>query len=292
MTKKLLVADDSITIQKVVNLTFAGEDVLIEAVSTGDEAVEKARIMKPDVVLADVFMPGRNGYEVCASIKNDPELAGTPVVLLVGTFEPFDEAEAARVKCDGSLTKPFDTSELIEMVRSLAERKQKPVEVGSPPDAAAETPAAAAAASSPNADTLVSSRAKESFLGPGRILDIFDTGLLASLETDAGEPVEEEAAAPPEPASAPPPPTVEAEGEAKSRPSTAPQVIPFPAGRPSGDATSGVELPDELVNIVVDRVLQRMSPDVIREVAWEVVPELAEIIIRQILTEKGIPSKE
>ncbi len=119
MAKKLLVADDSVTIQKVVQLTFAGEDVAIEAVSSGDQAVEKARALRPDMMLADVYMPGLNGYEVCSSIKADAELAGTPVVLLVGTFEPFDEAEAARVRSDGHLTKPFDTSELIQLVRSL-----------------------------------------------------------------------------------------------------------------------------------------------------------------------------
>lgn len=119
MPKKLLVADDSVTIQKVISLAFAGEDVVIESVANGDQAIHKAKEIKPDIVLADVFMPGRNGYEVCARIKEDPELSKIPVVLLVGTFEPFDETEASRAKCDAYLTKPFDTSELLQVVHSL-----------------------------------------------------------------------------------------------------------------------------------------------------------------------------
>src|SRR5437867_31272 len=91
MPKKLLVADDSVTIHKVVTLTFADEDVVIETATDGAKAIESAKRIKPDFVLADVFMPGRNGYEVCESLKSDPELAGVPVILMVGTFEAFDE---------------------------------------------------------------------------------------------------------------------------------------------------------------------------------------------------------
>ena len=119
MTLKLLVADDSVTIQKIINLAFNAEDAVVESVSSGDAAMDAVRVFKPDVILADVFMPGCNGYEVCERIKRDPELQNIPVILLVGTFEPFDEPEASRVRCDAHLSKPFDTSELIETVRSL-----------------------------------------------------------------------------------------------------------------------------------------------------------------------------
>ena len=124
MTLKIFVADDSTTTQKVVGLAFSGEDVTIEAVSDGDAALDSIRKFRPDVVLADVVMPGCNGYEVCASIKENPEIAAIPVILLVGAFEPFDESEAARVKSDGCLTKPFDTSELTQMIRSLVSKPQ------------------------------------------------------------------------------------------------------------------------------------------------------------------------
>src|SRR5262249_49597419 len=74
---------------------------------------------RPALVLADIFMPGKNGYEVCDYIKNEPSLSAIPVILLVGAFEPFDSNEASRVKADGHLTKPFEIKVLISAVNSL-----------------------------------------------------------------------------------------------------------------------------------------------------------------------------
>src|SRR6185437_2572876 len=92
MPHKLLLADDSVTIQRVIELTFADEDVQVIAVSNGQEAIERAQRERPDIVLADVGMPERNGYEVAAFIKGQPSLKDIPVVLLTGAFEPVDEA--------------------------------------------------------------------------------------------------------------------------------------------------------------------------------------------------------
>jgi CheY-like chemotaxis protein len=107
--RKLLLADDSITIQKVVTLTFSDEGVEVETVSDGHEAIEKLKQSTPDIVLADAVMPRVNGYEVCEYIKQDPKLKHIPVMLLVGSFEPFDEAEARRVGADDYVTKPFQS---------------------------------------------------------------------------------------------------------------------------------------------------------------------------------------
>ncbi|MGH9428838.1 MAG: response regulator [Terriglobia bacterium] len=115
----ILLADDSITIQKIVNLTFSGEGIDVVTVGNGEAAVKKILEIRPALVLADIFMPGKNGYEVCDYIKNDPSLNATPVILLVGAFEPFDSNEAARVKADGHLTKPFEIKVLISAVNSL-----------------------------------------------------------------------------------------------------------------------------------------------------------------------------
>jgi CheY-like chemotaxis protein len=121
MSKKILLADDSVTIQKVISITFASEDYDLVTVSDGDEAVEKARELRPDLVMADVAMPGRNGYEVCEAIKNDPGLGNIPVILLAGTFEPLNDEEASRVKADDSIVKPFESQELLEKVSGLLE---------------------------------------------------------------------------------------------------------------------------------------------------------------------------
>ncbi|MHC4181478.1 MAG: response regulator, partial [Planctomycetota bacterium] len=116
MPKTLLLADDSVTIQKVVGISFANEDVTLLTVDNGDDAVARVREARPDIILADVVMPGMNGYEVCEAIKSDPELSHTPVLLLTGTFEAFDEERAAQVGADGHTTKPFDAQSLVDQV--------------------------------------------------------------------------------------------------------------------------------------------------------------------------------
>src|SRR5215813_1449472 len=119
MASRILLADDSITIQKVVNLTFADEGIEVVAVSSGDMAERRLPEVSPDLVLADIFMPGKNGYELCEAIKENSQIRHVPVVLLVGAFEPFDQAEANRVKADAHLTKPFESRTLVETVRRL-----------------------------------------------------------------------------------------------------------------------------------------------------------------------------
>ena len=119
MKKKLLLADDSVTIQKVVQITFSHDDYDLTVVDNGDMAYEKARAQRPDLILADVFMPGKNGYELCAAVKNDPTLAMVPFLLLTGTFEPFDEAKARSVGADRWIAKPFESQALIACVEEL-----------------------------------------------------------------------------------------------------------------------------------------------------------------------------
>jgi CheY-like chemotaxis protein len=118
--RKLLLADDSVTIQKVIDLTFADEGVRVFAFNNGQEAIEHLEEVAPDIVLADVFMPKRTGYEVCEYVKENEKLKHIPVMLLVGSFEPFDETEARRVGADDILTKPFQSiRRLIDRVGAL-----------------------------------------------------------------------------------------------------------------------------------------------------------------------------
>jgi len=128
--RKLLLADDSITIQKVVALTFADEGVEVVTVSDGNEAVEKLEELAPDIILADIFMPTMSGYEVCEYVKQNAKLKHIPVMLLVGSFEPLDEAEARRVGADDILTKPFRSiRRLIDKVGELVGSKPPADEV-------------------------------------------------------------------------------------------------------------------------------------------------------------------
>ncbi|MDP7431314.1 MAG: response regulator [Myxococcota bacterium] len=122
MGKKLLLADDSVTIQKVVGISFASEDVELLIVDNGNDAVERTRAIRPDVVLADVVMPGLNGYEVCEALQADPDLRHIPVLLLTGTFESFDEKRAARCGAAGHVAKPFEAQALVDRVRALLAR--------------------------------------------------------------------------------------------------------------------------------------------------------------------------
>ena len=119
MPYTLLLADDSVTIQRVIELTFADEDVTVVAVSDGDQAIARLESSPPDIVLADIGMPGRNGYEVAKYVKQSLTLSHIPVVLLTGAFEPVDQARATEAGCDGVLAKPFEPQLVISRVKDL-----------------------------------------------------------------------------------------------------------------------------------------------------------------------------
>ncbi|MCA1797437.1 MAG: response regulator [Geobacteraceae bacterium] len=129
MGKRLLLADDSVTIQKVVEITFADKDYELDLASNGDEALQKAQNLRPDLILADVFMPGLDGYQLCEQIKNMSEMAAVPVLLLAGTFEPFDEERAGQVGAAGWISKPFASQALVDKVEQVlaevAEQEQE-----------------------------------------------------------------------------------------------------------------------------------------------------------------------
>ncbi|MBM3818380.1 MAG: response regulator, partial [Acidimicrobiia bacterium] len=117
MTHKLLLADDSITIQRVVELTFADQGVEVLAVGDGEAAIARIPVDQPDIVLADIGMPKRSGYDVAAFVKSHPDFRHIPVLLLAGAFEPVDEKRAEQVGCNGVLVKPFEPQHVISRVR-------------------------------------------------------------------------------------------------------------------------------------------------------------------------------
>ena len=118
MAYRLLLADDSITIQKVVELVLAEEDFQIKSVSNGEDAINLLDSFKPDIVLADIEMPKVNGYNLCEKIKKNPSTSHVPVILLAGAFEPIDEDLARQVGADDSVIKPFESQELISKINA------------------------------------------------------------------------------------------------------------------------------------------------------------------------------
>jgi CheY-like chemotaxis protein len=119
MGYRLLLADDSITIQKVVELVLTPEDFQIKAFNDGEEAMDKVATYKPHIILADIDMPKLTGYQLCERVKNNPATAHIPVILLAGAFEPFDEEQAKSVGADDFIIKPFESQELISKVKAL-----------------------------------------------------------------------------------------------------------------------------------------------------------------------------
>lgn len=121
MSIKLLLADDSITIQKVLGIIFGGEEYSLTVVDNGKAAVEKACEICPDVLLIDALMPGMSGYEVCEAVRDTPALASKPILILTGSFEPFDEERAKKCGADDFLAKPFESQQIINKVIELVE---------------------------------------------------------------------------------------------------------------------------------------------------------------------------
>lgn len=120
---RVLIADDNSSVQNNARDVLKGQGIEVVTVSNGDHAVQKLADTQPDLVLADIFMPGYNGYEVCQFIKNDERFAHIPVILLYGKFDPLDDREVKRVQADDVLQKPFKPPDpLIAKVKSALEK--------------------------------------------------------------------------------------------------------------------------------------------------------------------------
>lgn len=332
MSKTLLLADDSVTIQRVIELTFADEDIRVVAVSDGDQAIARIDSDPPDIVLVDVGMPGRNGYEVAEHIRRTPELEHIPVLLLTGAFEPVDQVKAAEAGCDGVLAKPFEPQQVIARVKELLARPRRERRPALPPMAVAEAP--------PRHDRTPASEAAR--------LDSYFAQLDAAFATLAeGRPAEPPSGgaaaesllsidwfggtstpAPPEA-----PPTISSHAElVEARPSatsgrpeavegraqgpaTAPELEAFdvsqpaplpslsdafaailaaeqhepmpptapvwPASPSSAPQSTGGGLPDEAMEDITRRVLERLSDRVVRETVADLVSGIAERLVKE-----------
>lgn len=117
--RKVLVVEDSQTMRKVVELTLA-EAFAVSSVENGASALSAARDFGPDVVIADLSLEDKDGYEICRELRQDDSLKSVPVILLHSASTPYDAAKAAEVQANDELAKPFATQDLIDKVTSLA----------------------------------------------------------------------------------------------------------------------------------------------------------------------------
>lgn len=306
MPHQLLLADDSVTIQRVIKLTFADEDVQVVTVGDGDQALEAIGKQPPDIVLADVAMPGRSGYDVAQHIRTSPHLAHIPVLLLTGAFEPVDEARASAVGCDGVLAKPFEPDLVVSRVKELLTK----------PRPAAEKPYAAARV----AETVVGAKAVASDVsGPpahstdvdayfNRLDEAFATLTLdqrsavpAPAQPQPADPVAAFAWASVTPT---PKPAVSAAASAASlslddvfaslvvapKSAPAPASVPSPAPAPmpvpqasvapvAPEAPPAATLTDEQLEHIVNRVLERLTTRLGNPA--EIVANVAERVVRE-----------
>jgi len=298
MARKLLLADDSITIQKVVELVLAEEDFEIKSVSNGEDALKILPDFNPDIVLADIEMPKVNGYQLCDRIKKNPETSHVPVILLAGAFEPIDEELSLEVAADDSVIKPFESQELISKINAaLTLSAAASDEYGVPVEAEMETEAEALAEADADVFELVEETAGE----PAEAVATADEDLWSMEEVPdavaegtevAEEAVAEEAFALPEEiraAEADVIPVEEAVGRREPR-----EVVMGEVSAPSKE-----EMMAAFERAVNDRVTAFLSSVDIREtiltslmpamkesverVLWEVAPELAEKMLKEIL---------
>lgn len=116
MAKRIVIADDSATIQRAFAMTFGAEDVTLVAARSAEEGLALTRQLQPELVIADGMMPGRSGYDLCAQIKADPSLSSTAVYVLASAQQPYDESRGRQSGADGHFLKPFDTTAIIEKV--------------------------------------------------------------------------------------------------------------------------------------------------------------------------------
>ena len=263
---RLLLADDSASVQRIIELTFVDENIDVVAVGGGRAAIEDIKRQPPDIVLADTRMPDGDGYEVADFVRTNPELSRIPVVLLTGAFDPVDSVRAQEVASRGVLVKPFEAQQVIGTVRDLlgAAGSSPASAVPAPPLATAAPPAAGAFQAS---------------AGPAAPIEQWPQASAGVPRAPVPPPVETDVAFPA------PGPVLVAEGsvlaDAFAALLAAEQDSASPgSGAAGGRATSRrYTLPDEVVSDLVERVAGHLTDTYIRDRATGIVSEVAERLV-------------
>ena len=260
MTTTLLAVDDSKTMRKVIEITFAGEGFKTVVAADAADAVAKAQSEHPNVALIDAALDGTNGYDLCRQIKGASP--STLVVLLSNKAQPYDKARGTAAGADDFMDKPFDTQQMIDKITTLAKRGAQaavaPVAVAAP----APMAAAPVAAKPPEAQ-----RQRVQTLAYG------------------STPVPAQAAAP----AAPPKPLGGSSPFGSRAPTTPGTQAYSPPAPPVAAAVGGNGVHADFASKLgglgltpaqIEGVLS-LSREVVEKVVWEVVPVLAETMIKE-----------
>jgi len=282
----LLLVDDSVTIQRVIELTFADEDVRVVAVSSGEQAIARLQEQAPDIVLADVGMPGTNGYEVARHIRQDPVLKAIPVVLLSGAFEPVDQIKAQEVGCNGILAKPFEPQLVIAKVREL-------LGPSAPANRGTVRPAAVAEAPATERQPEPPARVEPRPASAASLDDYFDRLDAAFATLTAASP----SSAPTRPTAVPKTVDDTVRDAPLKNESAVPSLAdafaallaaeggaPAPKWQafwPAGATRSGGALSEAAIDEIVDRVLVRLSDRIGTRNIGRIVEDVAERVVRE-----------
>ena len=317
MSQTLLLADDSVTIQRVIELTFADEDITVTAVGDGVQAIERITADPPDIVLADTDMPKKDGYEVAAFIKGDAALAHIPVVLLTGAFEPVDGNRAREIGCDAVLVKPFDPQRVISRVQELLGGRRAPAgfpasePVDSPADKdEKELPIPSAEAShvdsyratnaplvggvsSPGVEAMADAKSEIESLDA--TVSALDTLTSDGADSEDGAVGERDSALPSRDGSASPPVGTTVSSVDRGRTVSVPTLADAFASLLAAEQGTVDELrtihrrpksavlgiSEELIDRVTDRVVERLSDTLTGEIVADIVSRVAERLVRE-----------
>lgn len=272
MTTTLLGVDDSKTMRKVIEITFAGEDFRTVLAENADDAMSKLHAERPSLVLVDATLEGTNGYELCQRVKSAAPAVG--VILLSSKQQPYDRNRGAQVGADDFIDKPFDTQQLIDKVGALLRKaavassvQAAPQPIPTPPPPLPPTPTSSGD---------LGNRARTQTLAYGSHMSPLAAAGSAPGAPTAPLPSPPSYTAAPVPAPAPPTYT--------AAPVPAPSP-PAPAPVPVAALASSSELSQKLssMGLTPDQVagVLALSREIVEKVVWEVVPTLAEALIKE-----------
>lgn len=303
MSRKILVADDSVVIQKSIGITFAQEDFQVTFVGNGEEAFQRAFELKPDLILADTSMPKISGADLCKKFRQESEFKRTPILLLANSQESFSEGQLKSFGANDFIQKPFESNLLLEKVKALFST-QSVAATSKPSMEQSLEDTFASQTVLPDADTAVAFQAPQPEFGTSLEMEKSEdfmpdslslkvpvpepsANTLASLDVlsidDDDEDEDEIPVESPSPNFAAfeeePTKTVKA-GDVFMATSSSADIKPaptLPAQPASQNAPDSLQLSEQQIEQIVSKVFQ----NVIERIAWEVVPDLAERIIKE-----------